>query len=54
MTNMKQNIRRNEIGGYPYEIEKTGTVTIIRFFPQPSARYLNDAILVLRLTEKDR
>jgi hypothetical protein len=48
-------MKRNEIGGYPYELTKEGNVTIMRFFPKkPTAQYPDDAVLVLKLSDKDK
>jgi hypothetical protein len=48
-------LKRDEIGSYPYEIERKGNILILRFFPKSrTAKYPNDAVLVLKLTEKDK
>lgn len=47
-------MKRNEVGGFPYEIKKEGDITILRFFPHPSAQYPDSSVLTLKLTEKDR
>jgi hypothetical protein len=48
-------LKREEIGSYPYEIERNGDSLILRFFPKsPTAKYPNDAVLVLKLEKKDK
>jgi len=47
-------MKRNELGGFPYEVEKEGAVTILRFFPRTSAKYPDLSVLTLKLTEKDK
>jgi hypothetical protein len=47
-------MKRNELGGFPYEIKKEGDITIMSFFPRPSAQYPDSSVLTLKLTEKDR
>jgi hypothetical protein len=47
-------MKRNELGGFPYEIEKEGNITVLRFFPRPSAKNPNSSVLTLRLTPKDK
>jgi hypothetical protein len=47
-------MKRNELGGFPYEIKREGNITILRFFPRPSALYPDSSVLTLKLTEKDR
>jgi hypothetical protein len=47
-------MKRNKLGGKPYEFEKEGNIIILRFFPQPSANYPDDSTFVLRLNEKDK
>lgn len=47
-------MKRNELGGFPYEIKKEGDITILRFFPRPSAQNPDSSVLTLKLTKKDR
>ena len=48
-------MKRDIIGTYPYEIERDGNILILRFFPKTStAKYPDDAVLVLTLSEKDK
>ena len=48
-------MKRNVIGTYPYELTREGNDTVIRFFPKKSnAQYPDDAVLVLRLSDKDK
>jgi hypothetical protein len=47
-------MKRNELGGFPYEIEREGNMTTLRFFPHPSALYPDSSVLTLKLTENDR
>ena len=48
-------MKRDEIGSYPYEIERKGNILTLRFFPKsPAAKYPNDSVLVLKLDEKDK
>jgi hypothetical protein len=48
-------MKREKVGGYPYEIDREGNILILRFFPKsPNAKYPNDAVLVLRLDGKDK
>ncbi len=47
-------MKRNEIGGHPYEVKRDGGIIILRFFPHSTAEYPNDSVLVLRLNEKDK
>ena len=48
-------MKREKVGGYPYEIDRERNILILRFFPKsPNAKYPNDAVLVLRLDGKDK
>jgi hypothetical protein len=47
-------MKRNELGGFPCEVEKEGNVIILRFFPRTSAKYPDSPVLTLKLTEKDK
>jgi hypothetical protein len=47
-------MKRNELGGFPYEIKKEGNIIILRFFPHPTAKDPDAADKILKLTEKDR
>ena len=47
-------MKRDELGGFPYEVEKECDVMVLRFFPRPSAKYPDQSVLTLRLTKKDK
>lgn len=48
-------MKRNVIGTYPYELTKEQGMTVLRFFPKkPNAQYPDDAVLVLKLSDKDK
>jgi hypothetical protein len=49
-------MKREKLGSYPYEIERSNQSTVIvRFFPKkPDAKFPDDAVLKLVLTEKDK
>ncbi len=48
-------MKRETIGTYPYDVTKENGVTIIRFYPKKAdAQYPDDAVLVLRLNNKDK
>lgn len=46
-------MRRDTLGGFPYEKESEEGKIAIRFFPRPTARYPDQSILTLRLDEND-
>jgi len=47
-------MKRDELGGFPYEVEKEERIIILRFFPRPTAKYPDQSILTLKLGEKDK
>lgn len=47
-------MKRDELGGFPYETRREGNILVLRFFPHTTAKCPDDADKILRLTEKDR
>ena len=47
-------MKRDELGGFPYEVEKIGDLTIIRFYPRPTAKYPDQSVLTLKMDRKSK
>jgi hypothetical protein len=48
-------MKRETIGTYPYAVTKEHGLTVIRFYPKKAdAQYPDDAVLVLKLNDKDK
>jgi hypothetical protein len=47
-------MKRNEIGGFPYEAKKEGTTLILRLFPHLTAKFPDCPDKILKLNESDR
>lgn len=46
---------RDQVGGYPSEIEKRGKLIRLKFYPKSAdAKYPNNPILILRLDQSDK
>jgi len=46
-------MRRDTLGGFPYETKSEEGKIVIRFFPRPTAKYPDQSVLTLRLDEND-
>jgi len=47
-------MNRDELGGFPYEVEKIGDLIIIRFYPRPTAKYPDQSVLTLKIDRKSK
>jgi hypothetical protein len=48
-------MKRTIIGTYPYEMTREDGLTVLRFFPKkPDAKFPDDPVLVLKLSQKDK
>jgi len=47
-------MKRDELGGFPYEVEKIGDLVIIRFYPRPRAKYPDQSVLTLKIDRKSK
>ena len=46
---------RDELGGFPCDVEIKGATLTLRFYPKSSsATYPNSSVLVLKLNEEDK
>lgn len=47
-------MKRDELGGFPYKVEKVGGLIIIRFYPRPTAKYPDQSVLTLKIDRKSK
>lgn len=45
---------RDELGGFPFEVERNDSLIIIRFYPRSTAKYPDQSVLTLKIDKKSK